>query len=259
MSFRSVKAIFMKNWYLSLKFERFLDITFWPVIDILVWAFVALYIAQVDSSLNFYALFLGSIFLWMMFMRATHEFAIYILEDFWKRTLHNLFASPLKVSDLVAGSLLFTLARVLITTVFLLMFTTMLLSFNVFALNWVVVALLYIPLIICGAALAFFLSGLFYRYGQDINVIAWALPWLFQPFSAVFYPVSSLPLWMQYVSRSLPMTYSFEGFRALLAGEPVARYLFIAYGGSIVLFLLCLWFFVASIKRSIKTGRLARS
>jgi ABC-2 type transport system permease protein len=39
---------------------------------------------------------------------------------------------------------------------------------------------------------------------------------LFLPLTCVYYPVSVLPVWLQYVAWALPPTYVFEGMRALL-------------------------------------------
>ena len=39
---------------------------------------------------------------------------------------------------------------------------------------------------------------------------------LFLPLTCVYYPVSVLPHWLQYVAWTLPPTYVFEGMRALL-------------------------------------------
>jgi ABC-2 type transport system permease protein len=36
------------------------------------------------------------------------------------------------------------------------------------------------------------------------------------PLACIYYPVSVLPTWLQYVAWSLPPTYVFEGMRALL-------------------------------------------
>ena len=40
-------------------------------------------------------------------------------------------------------------------------------------------------------------------------------------FPCVFYPLSALPVWAQYVARMLPSMYLFEAMRAMLAGRPV--------------------------------------
>ena len=36
------------------------------------------------------------------------------------------------------------------------------------------------------------------------------------PLACIYYPVSVLPVWLQYVAWTLPPTYVFEGMRALL-------------------------------------------
>jgi ABC-2 type transport system permease protein len=39
---------------------------------------------------------------------------------------------------------------------------------------------------------------------------------LFMPLTCVYYPVTTLPTWLQPVAWALPPTYVFEGMRALL-------------------------------------------
>jgi ABC-2 type transport system permease protein len=46
--------------------------------------------------------------------------------------------------------------------------------------------------------------------------MAWTIMFLFLPLTCVYYPVTVLPGWLQYVAWSLPPTYVFEGMRALL-------------------------------------------
>ena len=42
------------------------------------------------------------------------------------------------------------------------------------------------------------------------------MPWIFAPFSAIYYPVSSLPHWAQSVAHLLPTSYVFEGMREVI-------------------------------------------
>jgi ABC-2 type transport system permease protein len=49
------------------------------------------------------------------------------------------------------------------------------------------------------------------------------------PISCVYYPVSTLPQWLQHASWALPSTYVFEGMRAVLfSGIVRTDYLFTA-------------------------------
>ena len=49
------------------------------------------------------------------------------------------------------------------------------------------------------------------------------------PISAVYYPVSVLPVWLQYVAYAMPPAYSFEGMRSILL-HGVVRYDLMAAG-----------------------------
>ena len=54
------------------------------------------------------------------------------------------------------------------------------------------------------------------RNGLGAENLAWTIMFLFMPLTCVYYPVSTLPAWLQPVSWALPPTYVFEGMRALL-------------------------------------------
>jgi ABC-2 type transport system permease protein len=60
---------------------------------------------------------------------------------------------------------------------------------------------------------------------------------LFLPLTCVYYPVTVLPHWLQYVSWSLPPTYVFEGMRALLIDHVFRADLMVeAFAFNVVLF-----------------------
>jgi ABC-2 type transport system permease protein len=65
-------------------------------------------------------------------------------------------------------------------------------------------------------------TALITRWGQAAEGLAWAVPFLIQPVSAVFYPVSVLPRWLQPVGLALPCTHVFEGMREVLASGRVS-------------------------------------
>ena len=58
--------------------------------------------------------------------------------------------------------------------------------------------------------------GLVFRFGQAAEALIWGVPFIIQPISAVFYPVSVLPHWLQGAAMALPSTHIFEGMRAIL-------------------------------------------
>jgi ABC-2 type transport system permease protein len=52
---------------------------------------------------------------------------------------------------------------------------------------------------------------------------AWSIMFVFMPLTCVYYPVATLPVWLQPLAWALPPTYVFEGMRALLI-EKVFRF-----------------------------------
>ena len=67
-----------------------------------------------------------------------------------------------------------------------------------------------------GWALGMAICGMILRHGMGAESLAWLAVFTLSPISAVYYPVSILPGWLQHVAWALPSTYVFEGMRAVL-------------------------------------------
>ena len=67
-----------------------------------------------------------------------------------------------------------------------------------------------------GWALGLMVRAALLRFGTNAEVLAWSVAFLIQPVAAVFYPVSSLPGWLQTVAHLVPASYVFEALRAYL-------------------------------------------
>ncbi len=110
-------------------------------------------------------------------------------------------------------------------------------------------------LMMSGWFMGFTASALIIYYGRRVQNLAWMLAYALAPFSAVFYPVSSLPGWAQSVSSGLPMTYIFEGMRQILRGGPLPiRSLAISFGLNVVYLTLSILFFGRMFERSRAKG-----
>jgi len=88
-------------------------------------------------------------------------------------------------------------------------------GFNLYGLGFALVAF-FINLMLTGWAVGIFVSGLVLRNGLGAENLAWSIMFLFMPLACVYYPVTTLPVWLQPVAWALPPTYVFEGMRALL-------------------------------------------
>jgi ABC-2 type transport system permease protein len=259
MRYRRVKGICLQYWYVSVsKLEKLLDIVFWGPMSMLIWAFVAVFIEQQNARFEVFALFMGGVFLWTMFNRTSVDVPVYVLEDFWNRSLYNLFVSPLTIMELYVALIIYTFLRMVLSFVALFLVALVALHFNIFSLDWVMMSVLFVPLILFAWTVGFFITGMVFRYGTRIQTFSWSFPFFLQPFLCVFYPIAALPAWLQPVAAAIPATWVFEGFRSMIVGTPVQHLLYM-YAGNLLFLLLSMWYFVAGVRKSKRSGLLARS
>jgi ABC-2 type transport system permease protein len=88
-------------------------------------------------------------------------------------------------------------------------------GFNVYSMGLWLVAFFF-NLVLTSWAFGLFVSGILLRFGLGAENIAWSLMFLMLPLACVYYPLDTLPQWLQYVAVSLAPTHVFEGMRALL-------------------------------------------
>ena len=88
-------------------------------------------------------------------------------------------------------------------------------GFNFYAIGLPLIAF-FCNLIFTSWSIGIFVSGLVLRNGLGAESIVWTLMFVMLPLACIYYPVSVLPGWLQYVAWALPPTYVFEGMRALL-------------------------------------------
>lgn len=260
MKFYRVNALMLKYWYIGLRrLDRLLDVFYWPLIGMLVWGFAAYYVTDLVKNNLIIGIFVGGAILWTFFNRAQNDIGIYILEDFWSRNIFNLFASPMKNSELIVSTAIFGLVRSLASFLFLVLIGYLLYSFNLFSIGILYVSVFASGLILFAWVIGIFVTGMILRYGSRIQSFAWTIGWLIQPFSAVFYPLSSLPDWLQKISLLFPPTYIFEGMRtALNNGTMDWRNLALSFAINIILLIFAYLFFEKSVISAKKNGMLIK-
>ncbi len=211
-----VAALVMRNLYLYRRSAtRIMGVVFWPVMSLLVWGFMTDYLQQVALPKTVLFL-LGAIILWDVFFRAQQAITLSISEELWVKNIINLFVTPVRIHELVLATCLIGLIRALATTFLLSLLAWALYSFNLLSVGPALLPF-YLNLMIFGWSMGLVTMALVLRYGNAAQSLIWGVPFLIQPLSAVFYPVETLPRWLQGVSRILPLTHVFEGLRAALA------------------------------------------
>jgi ABC-2 type transport system permease protein len=239
--------------------DRIFDIVYWPVISLLLWGFTSTFVSTTSSFSGVMEFFLGGAVLWSLFWRAQTDVGTFILEDFWSRNIYNLLASPVTPLELFCAIGLIGLLRCLLSFAFLSLFAWFLYAFNILLIGGIALTVFTTVLLLFGWVVGIVISALIFRYGLRIQVLAWSVGFIIQPFSCVFYPLASMPRWVQVIAVTLPTTHVFEGLRhAIATGELAVRPLLTALGLTLVLLVAALLFFQYALLQAKKRGLLTR-
>lgn len=240
-------------------FGKVADTFYWPLIDIISWGFMTIYISQSElPQSNIGRVLLSAIILWTFVYTVARDVAISFLDDMWDRNIINLYCSPLKPIEFLVSSLLIAVFRVILTSIVLTTIAYFFYSFNIFVLG-IYFFLFFFVLVTFSYAIGIFATALIMKFGPGVEIFAWSIPAILSPISAVFYPLSILPPFMQFIARFFPTSYVFEGMRAVLVGGIYDwNLLLIAFSLDVLYLLLSfiLFFKVLAIVR--KNGLIAR-
>jgi ABC-2 type transport system permease protein len=89
---------------------------------------------------------------------------------------------------------------------------------------------------------------------------AWSITFLFMPLTCVYYPVATLPTWLQPVAWLLPPTYVFEGMRALIIDKVFRPDLMVeALALNLVLFAAGVFAFLKLLESARRSGSLMQT
>lgn len=260
-SLRRVAAMFERYLFLHRRsLIRAFDIFFWPVMDLLIWGFVTLYIQQVATGplTQLIVFLIGALIAWDIHYRGQQAVTISLMEEIWTRNVVNILIAPLRLWEWIAATFLYGLIKVALVTLILAAIAQGLYAFNVIRIGWAFVPLAA-HLLVFGWSVGLLTAGLLLRFGYAAEALIWGIPFLIQPFSCVFYPLSVLPVWAQLIARCLPSTYVFEALRRVLQHGPVSWTLWLSIAGLNVLYLaLGAMFFASMFRRARATGHLGR-
>jgi len=237
-SFNRVAAMVRRYWYLlRSSWPRALDLVYWPTVQMLMWGFLQLYISQQGGMLaRAGGVFIGAVLLWDILFRGQLGFSISFLEEMYAHNLGNLMMSPLRPIEFIAALMIMSIVRLAIGMIPVTLLAIAFFGFNLWSLG-LALAAFFVNLILTSWSIGIFVAGLLLRNGMGAESMAWTIMFLFLPLTCVYYPVTVLPHWLQYVAWSLPPTYVFEGMRALLIDHVFRSDLMLeAFAFNVVLF-----------------------
>jgi ABC-2 type transport system permease protein len=260
MFFTRTSAIVLRFLYLLRGSPaRWLPLFVWVSIDILLWGFITKYLnSVVPSKLDFVPQLLGAVIFFDFFVRVLHGVSGVFFEDVWSRNFLNIFGSPLSISEYLSGLVLTSVGTSMVGLIVMLV-----LAISVFGLSFAMYGVMVLPflliLFLFGIALGIVGCGIVLRLGPASEWFIWPIPAMVSPFAGVFYPLSTLPSWMQFVSNLLPPSYVFEEMRKIVVGQPVSvTSLAIGIALALLYIALACFFFARVFRYAVRTGLIAR-
>jgi ABC-2 type transport system permease protein len=253
-----ITAMVLRYWYLLMSsWPRLLELIYWPALQIITWGFLQSYIAQNDS---FFAraggTLIGAVILWDVLFRGQLGFSISFLEEMWARNMGNLMMSPLKPIEFLISLAVMSLIRLAIGVIPMTLLAIFFFNFNFYSIGLPLIAF-FCNLIFTSWSIGIFVSGLVLRNGLGAESIVWTLMFGIMPLACIYYPVTVLPHWLQYLAWALPPTYVFEGMRALLSDHVFRVDLMIqSLAINVVLFIASFGIFLALLRSARRHGSL---
>jgi ABC-2 type transport system permease protein len=256
-----VAAMVLRYLYLlRSSWPRILELIYWPTMQLFVWGFLQLYISQ---NAGFFAraggMFIGAVLLWDILFRGQLGFSVSFLEEMWARNLGNLMISPLRPVEFVAALMIMSIVRLAIGMVPVSLLAIALFGFNIYGMGFALAAF-FANLILTSWSVGILVSGVLLRNGMGAESLAWTLMFVLMPLTCVYYPVATLPAWLQVISWCLPPTYVFEGMRALVMDHVFRADLMLqALGLNAVYFSAAVLAFLQLLKSARRQGSLLQS
>lgn len=261
MSFHRINAIIWRHIYGTHRtLHRLIDLFYWPTLDLVLWGFLSVYLARASQGqgTNVIAFLLGAMILWGVLIRSQQDVSISFMEEVWSHNLLNIFGSPLSVPEFLVATGLLSLLRMIFVFGFMSLLAWLLYAFNILTFSFYLIPF-WLNLLMFGWSLGIVAMAIVLRYGQRFNFMAWSLPALIQPISAVFYPISTLPLWLQKIGLALPTSYVFEGMRQVITKHTLSlSHLGLAFLLNLLYFTLACVFFHIMYKSVRKKGLLSK-
>jgi ABC-2 type transport system permease protein len=243
-----VWAMLLRYLYiLHSSWPRTLELLYWPTLQMMIWGFMSQFLAQNSTYIaQAFGVLLAAVLLWDLLFRSQLGLSISFLEEMWSRNLGQLFVTPLRPYEWLISLLAMSVIRLVIGVVPAMLLAIPLYHYSIFDMGLPLVAFLAV-LMAMGWALGLAICGGIMRHGMGAESLAWTVIFALAPLSCIYYPVTTLPGWLQPFAWALPSTYVFEGMRAVLFEHTFRTDYFLAAVGLDIVYLIvgAVIFFIA--------------
>jgi lipooligosaccharide transport system permease protein len=141
---------------------------------------------------------------------ASEEFSYPIMAGFkWRRFFYGFSASPLSSGQIVTGEVIGVTARVVLTAALYYLFLLLFPAVGNPAVSWTMILVGILAALAFGAPLLAYAASL----EEDTGQFALVQRFVFMPmflFSGTFYPLETLPVWLQWIGWISPLWHATE-------------------------------------------------
>lgn len=215
--FGRVGAMVLRHVYLYRgSWPRLLELAYWPIMQVVLWGFITeFFVTHSEWLVQASGALIAAVLLWDVMFRGQLGVSVSFLEELWARNLGQLFVSPLRPYELVASLMTISMLRTVVGLAPATLVAYLLYHYSIYDLGLPLLAF-FLNLIVFSWAIGMAVCALLLRYGLGAESLAWVSIFALAPLSAIYYPVATLPEWLQPVAWSLPAAHVFEGMRAVM-------------------------------------------
>ena len=237
-------------------YDRIFDSFYWIALDLMIWGITGLFLAKLSPNNHQYVyMIISGVILWNVTYRTQIDINVSLLEELWNKNLINLFVSPLAFREWILSLVILGMTKTITTLLFGSLLAYSVYGVNIYALYSYNLILFVILLMMSGWWVGFFISSFLLEYGTRIQTLGWSFVWLLGPFAAIYYPLSTLPIWAQKISLIIPMSYVFEESRnMLLHGKINCHNLLIALGLNLLYIAVTIYMIRRSFSKVLQKG-----
>ncbi len=260
MSINRIKAIIIQELYITKhSLEVIVDLFYFSIITVIAWGFISLYLTGASNRLAGHYLLIGMI-LWEIIRIIQYSTSVGALWNILSRNLSNMFIAPLSLAEYMTAQLISGIIKALVLFLIISTLSTFLFNFNIFQLGMINLLIYFLNLTMFAWAIGLIILAFIFRYGTRIQALAWGLIFIFQPLTAVFFPVKILPTILQKISYFIPATHIFEAARGNLTNPSINWGLInLAFLENIAYLVFSLWFFNFMFNKSKETGQFSKN
>ncbi len=217
LSPRRVGALALRYIYLMRgSWPRLLELAYWPTVQMIMWGFITQFLASNSTFIaQAFGVLLSAVLLWDVMFRGQLGVSVSFFEEMWSRNLGHLFVSPLRPYEMILALTTMSLIRTSIGLLPATLLAMWFFGFSVYSLGLPLIGFFF-NLLVMGWAVGLVVAGLVLRWGLGAESLAWVAIFALAPLSGIYYPIATLPDWLQPVALALPSSHVFEGMRAIL-------------------------------------------